>query len=427
MRIRLRIIGMLTMTMAAAAHAQDTEVECLRTEIANMKAGKRVRSSKECRGLNLYPTSSTSFLLEQDWFQAIGEKTDRNFTMGLGLARSGPSLHDNWDQTLLWYAERTVDWLSDHIVRPLPIIEPQESPLWALQLETVSVGRAFSSQLSGTAFTPKDLTLEKPPAGDRPYAFLLGWTTMRITADPQSDRAYTSELTVGMVGSRLGRNVQRYIHVILRNNGGNSPDPKGWETQIHDVPSVVVGMPTARYALTRSRRHVARGPWLGRAAGTGPYTFDAATDVTGELGYYTSVAKGVRVRLGYFSTPFWAWKQDPLNMGSRTLGSGNARCFPVLLFCLDGFVYGGVRGRATAYNMLLQGYPGHRGHRIPWLDQNHFGYEITTGGALTFWSSREQTCGLQVTYEALGHRSAEYKGEFKRPHSWGGAFLTWLW
>jgi hypothetical protein len=100
--------------------------------------------------------------------------------------------------------------------------------------------------LSGTAFTPESLRAVGPVVGDRPYAFLLAWTVSRSTpVGADAGHAFTSDFTFGTIGSRLGRNVQRFIHHTSRSMSGDSTpyDPKGWSNQIMDVRSVAVGVP----------------------------------------------------------------------------------------------------------------------------------------------------------------------------------------
>jgi hypothetical protein len=154
--------------------------------------------------------------------------------------------------------------------------------------------------------------------------------------------------------------------------------------------------------------------------------FDLASDLDGELGYYTDADVGLRGRLGLFSIPYWAWRHDPLTIGSRGIGGSGPACLSLRVVCLDGFVYGGGKARAIGYNALLQGYPGYDGYHISWSDRRYFGTEVSAGVAGTIWFGSSHSSGLQITDELYAHRTAEYIGEFQSAHTWGGLYLTYI-
>jgi hypothetical protein len=177
-----------------------------------------------------------------------------------------------------------------------------------------------------------------------------------------------------------------------------------------------------RNARARSDRGIYfTDPWQHSAT-----VFDVVSDVEGEAGYYTDADVGLRARLGVTSIPVWAWKQDPLNVGSRALGGSGPVCLNLGIFCVDGFGYAGVKARAIGYNALLQGYTGYRGYHISWADRRYFGTEASLGVSATLWFGSTRQHGVQITDELYAHRSAEYTGVLQSSHTWGGIYLTYI-
>lgn len=84
--------------------------------------------------------------------------------------------------------------------------------------------------LGQNIYTPSDISLADPPAGERPYAgFLYG--SVGIVAD-RGDRLDTIALDFGVVGpASQSDDVQRIVHAII-----DSPDPKGWDHQLRNEP-----------------------------------------------------------------------------------------------------------------------------------------------------------------------------------------------
>lgn len=365
---------------------------------------------------------SRSFLLEQDWFhlKKFAPHTDRNYTMGLGFARSGYVVRRQRHDVLLTLVEAGLDRLL-----PLPDREVNGTPFmfWqSLRREDRSQLQAFSEALHGTAFTPDSIEDPHPIPGDRPNAFLLGWTVGRTTVNNDRDVAWTSELTVGHVGSMLGRAVQRGIHHALNLNM-----PEGWDNQLHHTGVLLLGVPTARYGLTyerrlgavswkrlsgqlaRERRTSARAQDLGRRFA------EVTVHGAGDIGYYTMASAGARVRVGSFTSPFWAQRMNPLGMATRVPGGGGVP--------LEGFFFAGGRRRLVGYNLLLSGYGSSAGPaRVPPAQVERWVDEWETGVAVQ-WEYKP-TRSIQLSWAFDAGRSPEFKGPRARSHHWGGLYLT---
>ncbi len=390
-------------------------------------------------------THTVSAYMEQDFLQP-SNKSDRNYTMGFGFARTGAQIRTQKHDYMLRHAEPALDFAIRHI----PFVGNSLPGHHLTHLDDSLRVTSYGELLTGNAFTAKDLANPNPVIGDRPYAFLLGWTVSRTTVSSYR-LAERSEFTVGTIGSRLGRNVQRFIHKTSRGLNTHHvegvgevadslpKDPKGWPNQIMDVPSLLVGIPTIRYGYTRQDRLFEVHQILGLSGNrdTGPFLLEGSMDTGGELGYYTQGELGLRLRGGLFSSPFWAWSERPLSRGSVKLVKSGVdidsapkssrqlpRCIQLILTCADGFVYGSARVRATAYNALLQGYPGLTDYHIERSEREYFGFEYEWGVTLSAWWGKRKSKGIQITREVLARRSPEFKGDYRRYHAWGGVYAT---
>jgi len=390
------------------------------------------------------PAKAFSAFLEQDWFQRIGPTTDRDYTMGFGVGWPGGHLAD---RRLRHGGEYIIDAtlnFASHLIRR---DTTSRRPIARLCLDDDSVAHEDAELLAGTAFTPKSLRDTLPVIGDRPYAMLLSWTTTRTTA-VSDDVAYASEVTLGMIGLRLGRNSQRFIHHCMREmtsyctkpspDTASSPqDPKGWRNQVMDVPSIWLGWPTARYQFTRLQRNGDISAYILGNTPTNSMLADVSNEISGEIGYYTSTSAAIRARIGLFSAPFWSWREAPLSVGSVAAVAnaqsklGNLRiqslCIDLIVTCAEGFLYGVVSGKFLLYNALLQGYPGYRGYHIAARDRTYGIAEYNFGVNTTFWFKEDKSFGIQAVDELFSHRTHEYRGAYQRGHTWGGLYLSAVW
>jgi Uncharacterized protein conserved in bacteria (DUF2219). len=314
---RSLVAALLLLAVPALLFGQPpADLLCMKELASALKLDSASVPSASCRELGAYKQRSLSIFLEEDFLQRYGSTSDRNYTMGLGVGLSGSWITRRNMDLPLRLAEHSVDWALglvkiDHFIA-------------RRNLEDLSKNRAYSLMLSGTAFTPKDLRADAPVVGDRPYAFMLGWTTSRATGDADSDDAYLSDFTFGTIGSEIGRNAQRFIHSRSRASSHEPTpyDPKGWANQIYDHALFGVGMPTARYGLVKMHRLA----YVNTNTAAHTYLFDATQELGGDLGYYTDANFGLRVRAGLFSIPFWAWREDPLTSGSRGVADDAHAC-----------------------------------------------------------------------------------------------------
>lgn len=345
--------------------------------------------------------SSFSVFFEEDNLQLqIGNThTDRNYTLGLGLQWSGEIEKRGRDKPLRWLNRR-------------------------LGLDSVSNDPAASEtgMLSGTAFSPSDIGSPLPVIGDRPWAFLLGWTVRRT--QPNESGAWSTDLTLGTIGSPIGQWVQRGIHYTSRHLSGSATpvNPQGWPNQLFDSP---LGAPTARYGLTYERVLVQQtgGRTLSLLSGTAPkpsslHHFEIAGSVGGQAGYYTEADAGGTIRVGRFSVPFWQFKGNPLGIASRkaVVGGGSN----------EFFLFGTDMGRAVLFNALLTGYGDNRftNYRLTQSEVQHWINEYTYG--VSFGHVRPDGSNWMVTWIMDSYRSHEFNTVelYERGHHWGGVFFS---
>jgi hypothetical protein len=341
-------------------------------------------------------------IVEEDNIQ-VPTHTDRNYTMGIGLAWSGQSANNNRLVKLVSLADagiaRFVDFASSKRV--------------CYPIARNGLVEATSGTLTGTAFTPRDLRIAEILPQDRPYAFLLGFTVRHAVPARSEGYAWSSEWTFGTIGSDLGHQVQAGIHSAMRslNKKEDSPArPRGWGNQILQSP---LGIPTFRYALGYERAV----PLLNRGTSRKNEKYLQVTyNAVGQIGYYTEADLGVTGRVGIFSSPFWQFRPNPLNVGSRA-GYAQPRQ-------LEGFVFINASQRFVAYNALLQGYGSYRSeYRLHSDDISRSVREFAYGASVVY-SRRSAKRSIGLTWIPDAFRTHEFNGPNSRTHHWGSIFAS---
>src|SRR5262249_49792429 len=138
-------------------------------------------------------------------------------------------------------------------------------------------------------FTPSELESATVVLGDRPYASLFFLSNGRQYVRQDDSIAYNSSLTVGMLGLRAARTVQRALHRFFR-----SQNPQGWSHQIS-----AGGEPTVRYSLARQERLIegGSGTWTG---------YDVKWTLGGSVGTITEGGVALASRVGLLKSPWWS-------------------------------------------------------------------------------------------------------------------------
>ena len=311
-----------------------------------------------------------SLYADQDTFYPP-RNDDRNYTMGLGLSFSG----DHFKNGYLATARDTLD------------------QLFSLHTGSNPLERIHTFEYGATAFTPNDLEEEAPIPGDRPYASLVYFSNSKLTAY-NDGYAVKSRFVVAALGLGVARTVQRYLHNTV---GLSNQDPRGWSNQISDG-----GEPTALYSVERIG--------LITEDTTGKRNADLSYTMGANLGYYTDVYAGFDLRVGFnIVAPYYAHNANPLS----TVNHVNC----VNCNGSDSYLFLSVRGRAVAYNALLQGQFRESKVEIASSDVERLLHEATAGYTQQFFD----WCKLTV---ALNYKSKEFRGPEERSHWFGGLYIS---
>lgn len=241
--------------------------------------------------------------LDNDLF--AGGERDRDYTGGLAVAISGTAARDGF--------------LS---------LDPVLARIDALSGgEPARVHHA--RQFGLIAFTPKDIQAREPIHDDRPYASLLFISNGRVRVDADDRHAWSSNLTLGVLGLSLSERLQSAIHDVV-----GSDQPRGYDHQIS-----AGGEPTARYSLAR------HALWIANPSGT----IDVKTTVQGSVGFLTETSAALSMRIGRFDSPWWSFAPELTDYIAAPVPAVSNRGQP------ERYVFAGVRVKARAYNAFLQG------------------------------------------------------------------------
>jgi lipid A 3-O-deacylase len=218
-----------------------------------------------------------------------------------------------------------------------------------------------SYALGQSIFTPGDITRSDLIKSDRPYA---GWLYGAIglisdhrvrDGNLQSNRLDSLELNIGVVGpSSLAEGSQSTVHELI-----GSPEPKGWDHQLHDELGIL---------LIYDRQWQAQ--YISEVWGLG---VDLTPHLGGTLGnVMTSLSCGTTLRVG---------RDLPSDYGPPSIrpslpGSGFFR--PTQGF--GWYLFAGVEGRYVLHNIFLDGNTFGSSHdvdREPWVGDLQAGLVLT--------------------------------------------------
>ncbi len=239
-------------------------------------------------------------------------------------------------------------------------------------------------------YTPSDITVEDPDPDDQPYAGWLYGTVglMNDLATGDGRRTQTSvQLSLGVVGPwALGEEAQTVVHEVI-----NSPEPKGWDHQLHNEPAVLLNL---------ERRWVVPSE---------PIVGDLRGDVTPHVGaalgnVFTHAAIGLTVRLG--EPPQYDY--GPPRLQPHTPGSEYfAPSAPDDSF--SWYVFAGAEGRAIARNIFLDGNTFRDSRSV---DKELFVADLSAGVVMTFGDTRVSYVQVMRTKEFEGQEGPSLFGAF---------------
>lgn len=307
--------------------------------------------------------------IDNDLF-AGGEK-DRDYTGGFGITISG---------------ERARDGLLslDPLLRRLDE--------WSTGANSEDANVHYARQIGLMAFTPSNTLVTEVQPDDRPYASLLFLSNGRVNVDADDRAAWTSSLTIGVLGLSVSENLHSAVHELV-----GSERPLGYDHQIS-----AGGEPTARYTLARQNL------WIADPSGL----VDVKTTVQGSVGFLTETSASISLRAGRFNSPWWGFAPELTDYMAAPVPSESYRGGREL------YVFAGARVKARAYNAFLQGQFRHSDVRYGSGDIEPLLAEAWIG---VVTQVLDQT---QLSY-ALHYQTAELRdGPASRDALWGAVQLT---
>jgi hypothetical protein len=305
--------------------------------------------------------------IDNDLF--AGRDLDRDYTGGMAITLSGTAARDGF---------LSLD----------PVLTLIDEVFQSSEPATVRHAR----QIGLMAFTPSDIVTDEAQQADRPYASLLFASNGRVRVDADDRGAWSSSLTVGVLGLHVSESLHNAVHRAV-----GSEAPQGYDHQIS-----AGGEPTARYTLARHN--------LVYADPTG--RIDVKTTVQGSVGFLTETSASVSARIGRFDTPWWSFAPE--------LTDYIAGPTPVesLGWQREAYFFAGARIKARAYNALLQGQFRHSDVRYSFDEIEPIVAEAWVGVMTQLFSNTE------LSY-ALHYQTAELRdGKAARDAFWGGVQLA---
>lgn len=242
--------------------------------------------------------------IDNDLF--AGDNQDRDYTGGMSITISG-----------------------DRAREGLLSLDPLLRRLDRLVANGDETNVHYARQIGLLAFTPKDTLVSEVQPDDRPYASLLFVSNGRVTVDADDRGAWTSSLTIGVLGLSLTSDVHGAVHELV-----GSEKPRGYDHQIS-----AGGEPTARYTLARQKL------WIADPSGH----IDVKTTVQGSVGFLTETSASISLRAGRSNSPWWSFAPELTDYMSAPVPSESYRGGREL------YVFAGARVKARAYNAFLQG------------------------------------------------------------------------
>jgi hypothetical protein len=236
-------------------------------------------------------------------------------------------------------------------------------------------------------FTPNDISIAENQPDDRPWAGLLygsvgllSDTGLQRDDDSNYSRIDTLELTLGVVGpASFADNTQKVVHEMI-----DSPDPKGWDNQIHNEPIV-------NLAYERKYRSWFEGDVLG-------LEYDATPHAGFMLGNaYTNAELGTMFRLGFDLPGDYGPPRIRPSLPGSDFFVPDTRGFPV-----SGYLFAGAAGRWVLRDITLDGNTFRDSNSIdkePLVGDLQIGFAVIVGQA-------------RFTYTHV-YRTAEFEGQDK--------------
>ncbi|HEY6643122.1 lipid A deacylase LpxR family protein [Povalibacter sp.] len=307
--------------------------------------------------------------LDNDLFAAGGAR-DRDYTGGFAITISGENARDG-----------------------MLSLDPLLKRIDAIAVPEGSSSVYHARQFGLMAFTPADIESTLPVYDDRPYASLLFMSNGRVSVDADGRGAWSSSLTIGVLGLKAAGELHSDIHELV----GSDP-VHGYDNQIS-----AGGEPTARYTL--ARHHL----WIANPSAT----LDVKTTLQGSVGYLTETSAAISMRVGRFNSPWWSFAPEltdyiaaPVPVAARSGGTSEL------------YFFTGARLKARVYSAFLQGQFRDSAVEYSHAEIEPLVAEVWVGVVTQIFEN------TQLSY-TLNYQTAELRdGEADRSALWGGVQLS---
>ncbi|CAA0118632.1 Uncharacterised protein [BD1-7 clade bacterium] len=314
-------------------------------------------------------TDDTRWSVFVDNDSVAPDNHDRDYSFGFAFSLSSPDKNTPWGASDI----------------PLTAIDS----VFALQLLDANV-TDYALEFGVIGFTPSDTKTTQPITDDRPYASLLYLTSSHTLLPSSQSDAFTSSLTLGLLGIPIVGDIQNAIHTVA---SGDSI--KGWRNQIS-----AGGEPTVRYKLSWQKLLISESG-----------VFDLKSGFQGSIGYLTEASWDLTLRAGHLRSEWWSFTPEAVDHGYKH-GSISTSNEP------EGFVWAGVSIKARAYNAFLQGQFRDSKVSYDFNEIRHFIVESWLGYTHVFEDN------FQFSY-ALRYETAELKtSRGDRSQLWGGMVFS---
>lgn len=298
--------------MNAAAQMGESKKE---TRLPTLQDGKPRGLPYDAEGKELYHVGWT-FHMDNDLL-IPGSDRDQDYTGGFGLTLSGRQTKEKW-----W----SIDPLLDGI---------DNSTGFKSLSQYKDAYPIHSAQLGVIVFSPSDISNQQLKTNDRPFANLVYLANSRRVVISPLDHVYQSVLTIGLLGTKIGTELQNSIHDIT-----GSSLAKGWQHQISDG-----GEPTFQYSV--SRQTMLRSDFQKNNT-----EYEIKYSLAGSVGYITETSFSLTGRWGYINTPWWSFTPENADYAYQpapVIGDSVRKGIQEL------YLWGGAKIRTRAYNTFLQG------------------------------------------------------------------------
>jgi hypothetical protein len=249
-----------------------------------------------------------------------------------------------------------------------------------------------SIEIGSYGFTPDNIEARDVQQDERPYASLLYLSASRIYQATSGRDAWTSAITLGVLGADVFEGAQDGVHHVT-----GSDKPRGWDHQISDG-----GELTLRYQTAYHQYWNISSP-----------SVELKTTYFGSVGYLTEGGIALSTRSGRISSPDYRFNPELISYGERV---NDVAAAPYA--GRESYFWGGVALKARAYNAFLQGQFRDSDHTLHASELRPLLAEAWIGYTLSF--SRE----LKFSYVLRAQTSEIKKGEGDRNLLWGGLVLS---